>query len=251
MFDGLRSLRRVRQIVEARLLGTITQVLTSERVVALTFDDGPDREFTPRVLDVLGQYGAKGTFFVVGRQAKRYPEIINRIVKDGHAIGNHTWDHPSLPVLSMAERRHQVEDCSEVVPHRTTLLRPPYGHMDICSRAQLTFLGYKVIGWNVAAKDWDGDDAETLAGRVMDGIRPGSIVLFHDALYMFTDPKSTERTPTVEAVRLVLEQLCGKYKFVTVPELLKLGKEQKSGWFTQPNPLWLNQLRRRIEPNEA
>jgi peptidoglycan-N-acetylglucosamine deacetylase len=252
MSENFHLFRRGGRLVKARLLGTITHVSTSEKVAALTFDDGPDPDFTPRLLDVLEEYGAKGTFFVVGQQARRHRQIVSRIVEAGHVLGNHTWDHSSLPLLTMKETREQLGDCRDVVaPYRMTLLRPPYGHMDVASRVQSLILGYKVIGWNIAAQDWNGDSAETLAGRVLGEIGPGSIILFHDALHTLADARFADRGPTVEAVRLVLQRLHGQYEFVTVPELLTKGRQRKMGWFTRPDSAWLGKLKGRTQPHEA
>jgi peptidoglycan-N-acetylglucosamine deacetylase len=132
-----------------------------------------------------------------------------------------------------------------------TLFRPPYGHMDVVSRLAAGVLGYKVIGWSVVAEDWNADTSEVLASRVISRLQPGSIVLFHDALHTLALGACADRRPTLEAVRQVLDELRGLYEFVTIPELLRLGRQRKMGWFSQPDPAWLAQLRRREQPNEA
>ena len=99
-------LRRAR----GRLIGTLTHVRTDRHVAALTFDDGPDPDHTPTLLDILADHGAAGTFFVVGDQAAEHRDLLSDIAGRGHAIGNHTWDHRSMPGLTGAERREQLDD---------------------------------------------------------------------------------------------------------------------------------------------
>ena len=91
-------------------------------MAALTFDDGPTPEYTPRVLDILERHGAKGTFFMIGSNAAAYPEIVRRVAEAGHAIANHTWDHPAFPSIPDRERRRQVLRCAEAI---STLGAPP------------------------------------------------------------------------------------------------------------------------------
>ena len=97
------------------IVGTITGADTPERVVALTFDDGLHPKFTPDLLDILQEHGAKATFFVVGAAVRRYPHIVRRAAEAGHAIGNHSWDHPSFPFISRRERFRQVHACAGVI----------------------------------------------------------------------------------------------------------------------------------------
>ena len=97
-------MRRLYRFAQRQLLGTITHVATTEHVAALTFDDGPDPASTPLVLDVLAKHNAHGTFFMLGAAASRYPDLVREVAARGHAIGNHTWDHPSLPSLTHRER---------------------------------------------------------------------------------------------------------------------------------------------------
>jgi peptidoglycan-N-acetylglucosamine deacetylase len=245
-------LQRFSGLALASLFGTVTHVSTQDKVASLTFDDGPDPKCTPKILDILRENGAKGTFFVVGEQAKRYPELISRIVAEEHALGNHTWDHSSLPLLTMREVRDELDDCRQAIGiDDVTLFRAPYGHMSVAAGIQALLSGYRVIGWNIAAQDWTGDNADTLAGRVIREMQPGSIVLFHDALHMVAHGRYEDRRPTVEALIAVLRRLHGKYTFVTVPELLKRGKRLKAGWFSRPDPVWHRGLRRRTQPDEV
>ncbi|HLS27628.1 MAG TPA: polysaccharide deacetylase family protein, partial [Opitutales bacterium] len=127
--------------------------------IALTFDDGPSGWLTPRLLDTLRDHDIPATFFVLGRQAAAFPEIIQRMDEEGHEIANHTWDHPSLDRLSPAETREQLENTTRIIRALTkrtpTLMRPPYGRTnDTLNRWIADDLGMKVILWSVDSNDW-------------------------------------------------------------------------------------------------
>ena len=118
-----------------RFLGTITSVITDSPAVALTFDDGPDPTWTPLVLDVLKKHAAKATFFVLGENCERYPEIINRTHAEGHALCNHGWSHSALPPLSWLEKLEEISSCSAALGSRgSRYFRPPFGEQSVGSR---------------------------------------------------------------------------------------------------------------------
>jgi peptidoglycan-N-acetylglucosamine deacetylase len=237
--------RFARRLVElsASHTGSVIGVRTREPVVALTFDDGPDPEWTPRVLEVLERHGARGTFFVVGKQAAQYPGLLERMVAAGHALANHTWDHPSLPTLRGRYRRTQLAWCRDVLGARDSrLFRPPYGHQTPASLLDARLLGYRVVLWDAIAEDWLADPPETLVARVERRLTAGSIVLFHDRLATWVDPTHCDRGPTVAAVEQLLERHRGRYRFVTVPELLRHGRPRRWHWFQRPQLDWLHRL---------
>lgn len=224
----------------ARILGTLTHVSTREPAVALTFDDGPDPESTPKLLDLLARYDAKATFFVVGVSAREHPEIVRRAADEGHALGNHSWDHPSFPLLTGRAQRLQMRWCEQVLPpQEMKLFRPPWGHQNLRSRLNAALLGYRVVAWSAMAEDWARDPAQDLVARVEERLRPGSIVLFHDALFRTDDPRHRDRTPTLEAVETLLERYDGRYRFVTVPELLEMGSPRRWHWYKRSDLDWL------------
>ena len=126
-------------------LGSVIRVSTAEPAIALTFDDGPHPEDTPRLLDVLERHGAKATFFVVGKSARDHPDLIERIAGAGHALGNHTWDHLSMPSLTGRFRRRQLAWTEEVLgSHSSGLFRPPYGEQSLGSRLDAARLGLRL-----------------------------------------------------------------------------------------------------------
>jgi len=242
---GYRVCRRGALFLPTQLFGTITHVSTRERIAALTFDDGPHPEFTPRLLAILEQYQARGTFFMVGESARRYPELVRRIVDAGHAIGNHSWDHPSFPAITSRERVRQIRACEAVIgSNNQRLFRPPFGNQTFRSRLDALRLGYRVIAWNVVGSDWRDDSPEIIAERLAGRLVPGSILLLHDALFTAENERFVSREPTIGAVRLLLDGYANEYRFVTVPELLRSGRPQKTWWYQPGDAGYLAGLQR-------
>jgi len=239
-----RSLRRLLSLSIRHIMGTITSVVTCHPIAALTFDDGPHPEYTPRLLDILAQHGAKATFFMVGETAQRYPELVQQVALAGHAIGNHSWDHPSFPMISRRERWAQLHACAKALaPYGQRLFRPPYGHQSKGSRLDALLLGYQVITWSLHVEDWLDHGADWMASWLIHKIQPGSVILLHDALYHVVEERFADRTPMLEAVDTALERLTGQFRFVTVPELLQAGRPHRQLWYQGPNVRWLNRLK--------
>lgn len=210
-------------------VGSLIRVATREPAIALTFDDGPHPEETPLVQEVLERHGARGTFFLVGRQAADHPEVVDRLVACGHAIANHSWDHPSFRSLGGTGRRDQIDRCAAALrphlpPGAPLLFRPPYGEQGLGARLDVPRCGHTIVAWDVVAEDWRDDPAEVLVPRVMRRLRRGSVVLFHDTLYRTEDERYRDRAPMRQALDLLLARLAPHYRFVTVPELLRLGR---------------------------
>ncbi|MDX1532447.1 MAG: polysaccharide deacetylase family protein [Rhodothermales bacterium] len=236
----LRTWVKGRVADSARVLGTLTHVDTDEPAVALTFDDGPHPEHTPRILDLLAERGARATFFMVGKAARRHPEIAARAVAEGHAVANHGWDHPSFPLLSARGRRLQVAWTQDALPDGASrLFRPPWGHQSLASRLTLWRLGFPVVAWSVMAEDWADDPAPVLAERLRAGLRPGAIALLHDALWATDDPRHRDRAATVAATATLLAEEGDRFRFVTVPELVRLGRPRYWHWYKPPDLEWL------------
>ena len=220
-------------------MSSLCSVQTAEKVAALTFDDGPHPVYTPRLLDVLAKHNAKATFFIVGKAAEAYPEVMKRLAAEGHALANHTWDHRSVPLLTQRERVEQMNRCSAALkPYGgdNKLFRPPFGNQSWASRLDALRLGYEVVAWSHHALDWLEYDAAFVQSRLAEQLRPGSIFLLHDALYR-AEPERLDRTPSITAVDALLSE--SDYRFVTVPELLKTGKARKKMWFKKPDKAWV------------
>jgi len=221
-------------------MGSVRSVQTDQKVASLTFDDGPHPEYTPRLLDVLAKHSAKATFFIVGKAAEAYPDVMERLAAEGHALANHTWDHRSVPLLTQQERLEQMTRCSAALePYGgdNKLFRPPFGNQSWESRLDALRLGYEVVAWSHHALDWLEHDAEFITERLTHQLQPGSIFLLHDALYR-AEPERLDRTPCIEAVDTLLSE--SDYSFVTVPELLKRGKACKTMWFKKPDKAWVS-----------
>jgi peptidoglycan/xylan/chitin deacetylase (PgdA/CDA1 family) len=156
------------------------RVDTQEKVLYVTFDDGPIPELTPWVLDVLKEHGAKATFFCMGRNVEAHPALFQRLLDEGHSVGNHTWDHPSGWRSGRVDYLRSVLRCQRYT--RTNLFRPPYGR---ATNAQINSLRkqFTLVMWDVLAGDFEermtGDDCFAV---VRDKARAGSIIVFHDNL---------------------------------------------------------------------
>jgi peptidoglycan-N-acetylglucosamine deacetylase len=238
----VRIPQRLIEVPMQHIMGTITHVQTKEPVAALTFDDGPHHKFTPQLLKILERRGARGTFFMIGKIAQRQPQLLRRVAQGGHAIGNHSWDHPSFPLIERRERLQQVRDCARAIaPYGQKIFRPPYGHLNLASRLDVLLLGYQVVNSNVVAKDWLDYDANWMVERVVSRIQPGSVINFHDALYMTIEERYADRSCMLEAVTLILERLGRKFSFISVPELLSRGRARHS-WYQDADPAFLNGL---------
>jgi peptidoglycan/xylan/chitin deacetylase (PgdA/CDA1 family) len=189
--------------------------------IAMTFDDGPNKTLTPKLLDLLAAHHIKATFFVIGQNVADYPQIVQRAAREGHEIGNHSWSHPYLAKMSDdAVRRelHRTDDAiSNATGTRPTLLRPPYGSLSTRQKHWIhEEFGYEIILWDVDPLDWKRPGPMTVCNRIVKETRPGSIVLSHDI-----------HPGTVEAMPATLNQLEAKgFKFVTVSELIKLAKPE-------------------------
>jgi len=215
-----------------RMVGTITGVRTEERVAALTFDDGPHPEFTPRLLEILARHNACATFFVVGKSAVAYHKIVEDVIQAGHSLGIHSWDHPSFVKISVQEQRKQLLSCIEAIaPYKSRIFRPPYGHQTPLSHLNVRSIGCEVIGWDLDVADWLFHDASSLVDALFNKLLPGNIVLLHDAIYLPETGVNSNRQATLDAVDLLLGRLGGDMKFVTVPDLFSYGKPKRENWY--------------------
>ena len=233
---SLRILRRLVAVTTNHGMETLTHVETQDPVAALTFDDGPHPEYTPRLLQILEKYQARATFFMVGEAVNRYPGVVQRVAAGGHVIGNHSWDHPSFPLISGRERRMQIRACARAIaPYGQRLFRPPYLHQSAASRFDALRLGYLVVAGSVFSQDWSPLDADALADGIAARIQPGSIVMLHDAIYRSVQAQPQDnREPMLAALDMVLGRLGRRFRFLPIPELLRCGRPQWQYWTQWP-----------------
>ncbi len=194
-------------------------VKTEEKLVALTFDDGPHPEHTSDVLDLLAQYNAKGTFFVVGEHADKNPELILRMYEEGHEIANHTYTHPfKVTVPELMEEIKQTNDTIySITGFAPELFRPVEGQYTDAMIEAITKEGYMVVmwSWHQDTEDWKDPGVKKIVDKVLKGTKQGDVVLFHDG--------GGNRQQTVDALDQILPALQKEgYKFVTISELLEV-----------------------------
>ena len=219
---------KVVNYIGSTYLGTITHVVTVKPYIALTFDDGPDPELTPKVLEILDKYNALGTFFMVGRNAEKYPQIVKQVAQEGHIICNHSWDHPNFPEVSSDERKRQIKKCSKVLrPYELKIFRPPYCNQTLKSRIDAKMLGYMVVTANVEVRDWETDDADWMTKMLLQRVSSGSIILLHDVL---DGHLNRNRDGFLKALDTFLSTTRTHYQFKSLPDLLQAGIPHKVNW---------------------
>ncbi|WP_084310877.1 polysaccharide deacetylase family protein, partial [Phycicoccus elongatus] len=178
-------------------------------VLHLTFDDGPDPTWTPQVLSVLAKHNAHATFFVLGRAAGAHPGLVADERAAGHSVGNHTTTHPDLTKLSVADITSQWQRTANVIGG-TPCARPPYGAVNATVRQVTTGLGYRVQLWDIDTRDWSRPGADVITQRIVDGARPGAVVLLHDG--------GNDRSQTVAALDAALTRLdAAGWRYEAIP----------------------------------
>jgi peptidoglycan-N-acetylglucosamine deacetylase len=189
------------------------------RTVALTFDDGPNPDATPRILDALKARGVRATFFILGRHADAWPELVQRVADEGHAIGNHGWHHRKLHVRGPGYVRRDltmgtesIERACGVTPR---LFRAPHGFRSPWVTAIAASLGQRTVGWSRGVWDSAKPGVEAIVRRTVGGTRPGRIMLLHDGDGY---DMAGDRSQTAAAVPRILDELLElRYAFVTIP----------------------------------
>ena len=200
------------------------QAEKNKKVVALTFDDGPDGNTTPQALDILAKYKIKATFFVQGKNIAGNEAILKRMQSEGHEVGNHSWSHPILTKLSLEDAKKQITDTEDaiksVLGKSTKLMRPPYGAIsdDIRNSLDLSF-----IMWDVDSLDWKSKNEAAILTEIQHQTSDGAIILMHDI-----------HQPSVNSLPKVIEYLQGQgYSFVTVSELLNTRLKPHGIYYSQ------------------
>jgi len=192
--------------------------------ISLTFDDGSDPVFTPQILDKLQKYGVKATFFLLGVNMEKYPEIVKRIAAEGHVIGNHTHSHPKLTEISDEEYHFQIRKADELIQslvgYTPKFFRPTYGAINENQVQWATEIGMMVIQWSIDTLDWKGLSAQIITQTVISNILPGSIILQHNA-------PDVPLQGSVDALDQFIPTLQGMgARFVTLPDMFGTTKER-------------------------
>jgi len=180
------------------------------KTVFLTFDDGPDKINTPKVLDILKEHNVKETFFVMGHKAEKNPSIIKRINDEGHTIGNHTYSHINSTIDDNGKIKEEIEKTHKIIYDAcktdVSLFRPPFGNYDWRAFKVSESLGYKIVLWTFDVCDWDVHDAKKYLKTVKENLSDGAIILLHDG-----GPK---REALIEALPNIIEYIKSQgYKF--------------------------------------
>ncbi|MDD5165762.1 MAG: polysaccharide deacetylase family protein [Candidatus Omnitrophica bacterium] len=204
--------------------GTIYRVGGPNKVVALTFDDGPSPEWTPKILDELNKAGIKATFFMLGENVERYPEIARRVAEEGHEIENHTYDHHVLIYYKMDELEKEIKEAEKIIKSvtgkTTRYFRPPKAWLTGAEKKKLKEMGYGIVLWTLNSKDWVNFHDKQITSYILRNIRPGDIILFHDSGGVFTT-EGGDRSQTVKTIPRLVRKLREKgYSFVTIDELI-------------------------------
>ncbi len=198
---------------------------TSLPEIALTFDDGPNPYYTPLILNVLKKYHVKATFFCIGRQVAAYPALVKQEYNAGHIIGNHTWSHPDMALLSPANINLQLVSTSDAIQEATGVrpvyFRPPYGVMSVPVLTQAYHLGLTTVIWNDEARDWQLPGMSVIVERILGLARNGAIVLLHDG--------GGNRSQTVAALPNIIKGLRARgFQLVTIAQMMQDLQKRKS-----------------------
>lgn len=196
-----------------------SKVTTGAPIIALTYDDGPHPTNTPRLLDILRSRQVRATFYVTGENSRKYPEILRRMVREGHEIGNHTITHSRLTKLSQSQIRHEIVGTTQAIKSATGMLprsfRPPYGATNDQLKGWIKAeFGMPSILWSVDPEDWKKPGVGVVTSRLVNGAQRGGILLLHDI-----------HSASVDATPATVDQLKSRgYQFVTISQLI--GQEQ-------------------------
>jgi peptidoglycan/xylan/chitin deacetylase (PgdA/CDA1 family) len=178
---------KVPKIIKLLFFNQVWNIPNSENTIYLTFDDGPTPEITERVLEILDKHQIKATFFCIGDNVRKHPEILQKILSKQHSVGNHTYSHlkgwrtPTKTYINNTEACRMKLN-SQFTIQNSQIFRPPYGKITPWQSYKLRKLGYKIIMWDVLSKDYDASiSAEKCYKNVIDNVSPGSIIVFHDS----------------------------------------------------------------------
>ncbi|MDQ0060678.1 polysaccharide deacetylase family protein [Paenibacillus harenae] len=192
----------------------------NEKRVALTFDDAPDPRYTPAILDILAQHDVCATFFIVGNRAQKHPRLVQRIQREGHTIGNHSYDHAVMSKLSLSGYRKQIwrtdAIIKNIVGYSPRFFRPPYGELLPQQVRWSKLAGYTIVNWDVDSVDWKNSTSTVVIRNIKKTLQPGSIILQHAG-----GGEGQDLSGTIKALPQLIGLLQSKgYELVTLPELL-------------------------------
>ncbi|MGC2184306.1 MAG: polysaccharide deacetylase family protein [Terriglobales bacterium] len=209
---------------------TFTGLHRGSKRLALTYDDGPNDPHTLRLLEVLARHDVHATFFLIGRYVEQRPDIVREVLKAGHVIGNHTFNHPLLTFKSARELKAQLTRCehalTDAVGEHSNLFRPPFGGRRPAVLSIARQMGLEPIMWNVTGYDWNAPSVEHIERKVTRQVRGGDVILLHDGGHLHF---GTDRSYTVAASdRLISRYRAEGYEFVTIPEMKAAVRSQFS-----------------------
>jgi peptidoglycan/xylan/chitin deacetylase (PgdA/CDA1 family) len=212
--------------------GTVYRENVKDKVVALTFDDGPSPVWTPKILDVLKEANVKATFFMLGHHVAEYPAVARRVAEEGHEIENHSFSHHVLLYYKADELEKEIRDAEKIIRdvtgQTTVFFRPPKAWVTAPEKKKIKEMGYEVVLWSLNSKDWVTFDDKYIIKYLLHHLRPGDIILFHDSGGVFST-EGGNRKETVLAVRKLIERLKERgYRCVTVKELLNMKEKNDS-----------------------
>jgi len=199
----------------------ITQVQTTHKIAAITFDDGPNAHYTPILLKLFEEYNARATFYTIGQQLEANREVAIAAHQAGHELGNHTYSHPRLPDLAREQQLSEIELTEklivEITGSKPPTFRPPFLEFNNEGIHLLESLDYTIISAkNLSTEDYKQPGVDHILSNTREHVVPGSILLFHDGF--------GDRSQTMDTVRIILSEYTAQgFQFVTVSELLQLG----------------------------
>ncbi|MBQ9940853.1 MAG: polysaccharide deacetylase family protein [Clostridia bacterium] len=206
------------QVVFAREI--IANNSSATKKIALTFDDGPHPKHTEEILDILKEYGVKATFFIIGSNAQKHPDIVKRTFDEGHELGNHTYNHVFINRISDDKLREEISKTDEIIKQITgtapIVFRPPGGAYNDLKVDVVSATGHKCILWSwwQDTRDWSCPPVDKVVNTVLSNLHDGDIILFHDF--------NNGNTPTAKALRIIIPRLIEMdYEFVSVSELIQ------------------------------
>lgn len=210
----------------------------NKKEIALTFDDGPYEPYTSQILDILKEYNIKATFFLVGKNIEKHPKIVKRIWEEGHAIGNHTYNHRRFFYTLFPAIREDILKCQGLIKGitgvNTSLFRQPLGMRNPSIVKMVEDLNMHMIGWTLRTYDGTVQNPQRIVRRVLNRIANGSILVMHDGC----DKGRCTKGGTVAALPVILDALTKDgYKFVTISELLGINPVILDAPLTLPSPL--------------